>query len=134
MEFAQLLRNLKDATGISNYRLAQLLHCSQSTVKSWLDGENNPTRAKLYSIADVFGLTLDQVNGDAPIDFERLGTPPVNKPTSILSDEDSQNDEIIKEIAGNPYSRALFYAMKGATPEEYKQAAELVKMIRRTGK
>ena len=138
MEFAQILSKLMEFNNnMSNYRLAALLQCHQSTIAYWLDGTRTPRKSMIPVVANVFGVTQDQLLGKEPIDFEHLKKAPVNPtvgPAVVDEDEDSNNDEIIKEIAGNPYSRALFYAMKGATPEEYKQAAELVKMIRRTGK
>lgn len=94
VEFAQILRKLKEATDTSNYRIAQLLHCAQSTVKSWTDGETTPSRSKLYALADVFGVSVDQLKGVVPIDYDALQKPPVRPSVGpAVDDEDDAADE-----------------------------------------
>ena len=133
MEFAQILQNLLDATDMSNYRLAQLLRCSQSTIGTWLTGKNEPSRAKLYSLADVFGVTVEQLRGESPIDYENLLTPPVNPSVgSAIPDEPEEaEDKYMREAKGNPLANAFFYSMRGATDEEWLEAIAHSAEVRR---
>lgn len=144
MNFAQTLEKLMEATEMTNYRLSQKLQCHQTTVAAWREKGAVPRKAMIAAIADVFGITKEQLMGEAPIDYDSL-TKEKPKPSAPYqtrleeiqtesTDEipRSESDEIIEEIYNDPYARALFYTMKGATPEEYRQAAEIVKMIRRS--
>ena len=61
MEFHQKLASLMDARGYTNYRLAQILDVSQSTVANWLSGATVPRRATMRSIAEVFHVPLEEL-------------------------------------------------------------------------
>ena len=63
MEFAQILKNLMDGCGYTNYRLAKLLDCSQSTVAGWLAGSSKPGRAREKQIAELFNVSVDYLHG-----------------------------------------------------------------------
>lgn len=65
MSFATNLKYIKDAIGFTNYQLAKKLECSQSSVKNWLDGGNVPHKKTRQKIADHFGITLAELDGDA---------------------------------------------------------------------
>ena len=51
MTFAQNFKTYKELQGISNYKLAKLLNCSQSTVANWLNGNSEPSPSQIASIA-----------------------------------------------------------------------------------
>lgn len=65
MSFATNLKYIKDTIGFTNYQLAKKLECSQSSVKNWLDGGNVPHKKTRQKIADHFGITLAELDGDA---------------------------------------------------------------------
>ena len=52
-----------DERGYTNYRLAKLLDCSQSTVAHWLDGSTKPQRATMKRIAQQFGVSVESLSG-----------------------------------------------------------------------
>lgn len=64
MSFATNLKYIKDTIGFTNYQLAKKLECSQSSVKNWLDGGNVPHKKTRQKIADHFGITLAELDGD----------------------------------------------------------------------
>lgn len=64
MPFATNLKYIKSIVGFSNYQLAKELECSQSSVKNWIDGGNIPHKKTRQKIADHFGITLAELDGD----------------------------------------------------------------------
>lgn len=64
MSFAANLKYMKDLTGLTNYQLSKELECSQSSIKNWIDGENIPHKKTRQRIADHFGITLAELDGD----------------------------------------------------------------------
>ena len=63
MEFSQILDEMMKERGWSNYRLAKLMDCSQSTISHWLAGDNLPQRSTMKRLADVFGVTVERLQG-----------------------------------------------------------------------
>lgn len=64
MPFATNLKYIKSIVGFSNYQLAKELECSQSSVKNWIDGGNIPHKKTRQKIAELFGITLAELDGD----------------------------------------------------------------------
>ena len=64
MGFAQNLKYIKDQLGLTNYRLAKLFGCSQSSLINWLDNGVIPHAKTRQKIADHFGITLAELDGD----------------------------------------------------------------------
>ncbi|MFR1807952.1 MAG: helix-turn-helix domain-containing protein [Pygmaiobacter massiliensis] len=58
MTFAEILIDLMQSSGTTNYRLSKSIGCSATTVANWLAGKA-PSADKLQSIADYFGVTVD---------------------------------------------------------------------------
>lgn len=64
MPFATNLKYIKSIVSFSNYQLAKELGCSQSSVKNWIDGGNIPHKKTRQKIAEHFGITLAELDGD----------------------------------------------------------------------
>lgn len=64
MPFATNLKYIKSIVGFSNYQLAKELECSQSSVKNWIEGGNIPHKKTRQKIAEHFGITLAELDGD----------------------------------------------------------------------
>lgn len=64
MSFAANLKYMKELTGLTNYQLSKELECSQSSIKNWIDGENIPHKKTRKRIAEHFGITLAELDGD----------------------------------------------------------------------
>lgn len=64
MSFAANLKYIKDTFGFSNYQLAKKLGCSQSSIKNWIEGKNLPHEKTRQWIAEYFGVTLAEMDGD----------------------------------------------------------------------
>lgn len=64
MGFAHNLKYIKEELGVSNYQLAKWFGCSQSSLINWLDGGVTPHTKTRKKIADHFGITLTELDGD----------------------------------------------------------------------
>ena len=69
MSFAQNLETILNYLKLSNYRAAQLIGCSQTSIANWLSGERYPHKKMMIAIADTFGLTAEQLDGLLPENF-----------------------------------------------------------------
>lgn len=64
MAFAENLRHLMELNNVSNYYLAKKLGASQSSVANWISGNNIPHKKTKTAIAEVFGISLEEIDGD----------------------------------------------------------------------
>lgn len=61
--FGDILKKLREQSGISQRKLAEVLHVSQQTVGSWEVNRTTPSPEIMNKIADYFGVTLDSIYG-----------------------------------------------------------------------
>lgn len=64
MPFAQNFRFCMEQRGYSAYRLAKILGVSNQGVLNWLDGGNVPHKKTRQKIAEHFGITLAELDGN----------------------------------------------------------------------
>lgn len=64
MGFAQNLKYIKETENLTNYRLAKLFGCSQSSLINWLENGIIPHTKTRQKIADHFSITLAELDGD----------------------------------------------------------------------
>jgi transcriptional regulator with XRE-family HTH domain len=63
VQFNEILFGLMQKNGYSNYKLAQMMDISQSTVAYWVDGKGMPQRSKRKQLAEIFGVSVDELMG-----------------------------------------------------------------------
>ena len=107
------IKELRKAKGYSQTKLAQRLNISQGAVSQWETGETVPSAAQLVSIADVFGISLDEL-------LERNAAP---------TSEKDQAWAIRERLRRDPSYRMLFSAADSATPEHLRAAAAMLKAL-----
>lgn len=61
--FAERLRSLKEAAGVSWQQLAVLCGTSKKTLLRYARGDHSPSADTLSSIADAFGVSMDLLLG-----------------------------------------------------------------------
>ena len=76
MNFDAKLARLMHKNGVTNYRLAKDLHCSQSSVKNWLAG-NKPKMEHVTKIANYFHVSIDSLL-DPELDPEQEKPAPID--------------------------------------------------------
>ena len=101
MPFATNLKYIKSIVGFSNYQLAKELQCSQSSVKNWIDGGNIPHKKTRQKIAEHFGITLAELDGDElpvlpPEGAKKAPDPEIE---GVMEDEDLKEAvELLKKM------------------------------------
>ena len=71
MNFAEIIVNRRKALGLTQEGLAQKLGVTNQAVSKWESGQSCPDLALLPRIADLFGITIDELFGREPkaVDF-----------------------------------------------------------------
>ena len=59
--FNQKFRAALERSGVSRYRVAQVLRVHQSTVAHWANGDSEPTARYIGPLADLLGVTCDEL-------------------------------------------------------------------------
>lgn len=103
MSFAQNLKYIKEKKNLTNYRLAKLFGCSQSSLINWLDNGVVPHPKTRQKIADHFGITLAELDGDEL---------PVLPPQSVKKAPDPKTEGV------SPTVQELFDFIDTATDAE----------------
>ena len=57
------IRQLREAAGMKQSELADRMNVRPPTVFKWENGIANPTMANLIQLAEIFGVSLDEVVG-----------------------------------------------------------------------
>ena len=67
------IKRLRREKGYSQEQLARKLNVTQGAVSHWENGTTYPEAAQLLSIAELFGVTLDQFMDDSPVrDYDAI--------------------------------------------------------------
>lgn len=97
MSFAYNLKYIKDELEVTNYQLAKWFGCSQSSLINWLDGGVMPHTKTRQKIADYFGISLAELDGDErpvlPQNWKKKGSP-----ITVNSDEAALDAELLKRL------------------------------------
>ena len=93
MSFAQNLKYIKEKENLTNYRLAKLFGCSQSSLINWLDNGVVPHPKTRQKIADHFGITLAELDGD-----ELPVLPEDGAKKAPATDGEGEKDALIKAV------------------------------------
>ena len=65
MEFSQKLKDLMRARDLSAYKMANDLHCSQTTIRNWADGKTTPQPRTIIQLCEYFGVSEEELIGGA---------------------------------------------------------------------
>lgn len=115
MGFAQNLKYLKDQHELSNYRLAKLFGCSQSSIINWLDNGVIPHPKTRQKIADHFGITLAELDGDE---------------LPVLPRDDIKKDPIREDEAEDSETAELREIWSSADESERRDLLEMARMLK----
>ena len=107
----EVYAKLRDERGLSDYKVAQDLGFSRSTLTQWKNGDHQPKAEKLQKIADYFGV---------PIDYLMTGEV---REGYYLNPETAR---VAQEIFENSKMRILFDAARDADPEDVQMAADML--------
>ena len=77
--FCDNLMSLRKMSGMSQEELSERIHISRQTLSKYETGESLPNIEQCKAIADVFGVTLDDLVNYEKDDHYGLGVPPRGK-------------------------------------------------------
>lgn len=72
MTFGEKLKNLRGQNGITQDELAEKLYVTRTAVSKWENDRGLPTIDTLKQIAELFGVTLDELVSDDDVRSARL--------------------------------------------------------------
>lgn len=88
-EVLQRIEQLKEAKGITVYRLMKDLNMSQSTYSTWIEKDRVPKTDRLQVIAEYFGVSIDYLlNGTNEPEPMDVGVE-IQKLINYLTDDNS---------------------------------------------
>lgn len=116
-EFKDILYELRSSRGISQAQLAHDLKLSVGLVGLYETGKRMPSRTTQEQLADYFNVTLDYLMGRDDHSIYYL-TP--------------ETAQIAQRVFDDPNLKVLFDAANGASPEDIKLAAEMLKRLKET--
>lgn len=79
--FAENLMRLRRQHGFSQEQLGEQVGVSRQTVSKWESGQTTPEMDKLMALADLFGISMDELTGRVPIGKGDTG--PVRQEESV---------------------------------------------------
>ena len=65
MPYSEVIRQLMIEKGLSQEKLARILHINQTTVGQWLRGKKKPSYDNILAFYTEFGITPDELFGVA---------------------------------------------------------------------
>jgi transcriptional regulator with XRE-family HTH domain len=92
-DFHQRLRELRTARQLTQTRVAELLGVSPRVYHRWESGAATPLLATVVKIADILGVTLDELAGRKEAAEPQIHNPELHrlyKKVDQLSDQDQQ--------------------------------------------
>lgn len=118
------IRFLRHECGLSQDDIADMLgYRSFTTVQKWESGDSEPNVRTLEGLADIFGVTLnDLISHD-------FADPENNAPDDDVYYIDPGTRKIAQEVYEDDNLRMLFDASRGAAPEDIQMAAEMIRRL-----
>lgn len=108
------IKDLRKKSGYSQQQLANKMHLTQGAISQWENNITVPAADQLLSLAEVFGISVDELLGREPVSEQEL----IDAEATIR-----------ERLRRDPSYRLLFDAANKATPESLKAAAAVLKAL-----
>lgn len=82
MAFAENLLNARKRKGLSQEKLAEMLHVSRQAVSKWETGESTPDMDNLIRLREALGISLDALLLEAPEEPATEAKEPASAPVA----------------------------------------------------
>jgi len=94
IQFANRLVALRKEKGLSQEELAEKIGVSRQAISKWENGESAPDTDNLISLADVYGISLDELLGKEKAEKpEEVEAEVVENPIKAEDDDDDDDDD-----------------------------------------
>lgn len=92
MEFSKYLSKLRKEKGLTQAELAEKMNVSDKTISKWETGKGFPETTLLVPLADIFGISVDDLlRGEQSIHFEEKNEKVEN--TTVVESFDKDNED-----------------------------------------
>lgn len=118
-EIGQRIRAMRMSRGMSQFDLAEALHCGQSTIAMYETGKRTPDMDTVDYLADIFNVPPYAILYSESEIEDMLGSP-----------GDDELWQMREDMRRNPELRVLFDLQRNATASELRQMAAFIKAIR----
>lgn len=108
---SERIKELRKLNGYSQQQMAQKLHLTQGAISQWETGMTLPSAEQLGALADVFGITVDELLGRKP------------------QDEQDEVMQIRDMLRRDPSYRTLFKTANKASLEHVRAATAMLKAL-----
>jgi len=108
---SERIKELRKLNGYSQQQMAQKLHLTQGAISQWETGMTLPSAEQLGALADVFGITVDELLGRKP------------------QDEQDEVMQIREMLRRDPSYRTLFKTANKASLEHVRAATAMLKAL-----
>ena len=96
VHFAENLKRIQESAHLSNYKMAKFLGCSQTSISNWINDETFPHEKARRVIAEAFGLSLSDIDGELPNGWKEIVAYKIKKPAPTVSGDGlSENEKIL---------------------------------------
>lgn len=116
---------IRDAAGLSDYKVSKLSGVSSATISEWGKGKYTPKDDKRKRIAEALGITLAQLDGDEPVQGEDVQNN-VHAGRYYIDDETAR---LAGEMFADPDMRALFQMKRTMRPEVFRAHMDMMKKL-----
>ena len=110
---AENLKRLRKEKHLSQSQLAELVDMSQATVASWETGTRNPDTAMIIRLAELFGVSTDELLG------------------AQSTDDDTELWALRESVRRDPERRELFNLARHADIEQVRQAVAIIDALKK---
>jgi transcriptional regulator with XRE-family HTH domain len=138
---------LRDAKGLTDYKVAKLSGVSRSTLSDWKTGKHTPTFENISKIAKALGVEPSDILGRFNYDFfqqpykDGFLTIEVENQRKLENERTKRllmysklfNDKLV-DLLDNDSTRELLKATEGCTDEEIQLAHRMLSMFQDTNK
>lgn len=102
---------IRDRLGLKDAAVAKATGIGKSTFSDWKSGRSAPKREKLRKIAEYFGVSLEELTGEAETESYYL---------------DPEAREMVEFLFKDPRYRVLFDASRKVRPEDIEIVRQLL--------
>lgn len=119
----QKIRKLRRSKNLTQTQLSGMLGVAQSTIVSWENGQRKPDIDSLMKMAEIFGVSTDELLGRVPMNYriEDL-TQNVTRPNvRTSSQEPAEPDEETMLKASAELMKLIRYAVRQVLAEQERE-------------
>ena len=105
------IAKMRKRHGLTQIEFAKKLHVTQSAVSHWESGRSMPDTTQLFNIAQLFGVTVDELSSGAATiakpDTHTITPPPAQE--KAPADDRAEAKQLLEGLSDDQYQAALQY-------------------------